>query len=154
MKKELVFFLALITSLTYPGGLTAGNGHPESVGTLEITFHNIRNDKGQVAIGINRSAEGWPRRPHMEPNWKKSGLQEGTMTVMLDLPYGTYAISVLDDENSNREMDMVLGFPREGFGFSGNPKVGMKAPSFEECSFVFNRSMQKISINIVYMGKK
>ena len=92
--------------------------------TLEIKFTGIRNNKGLIAIGINKSPEGWPRKPHVEKNWKKAGLEDGVFTAKLEnLAYGTYAISVLDDENSNLEMDMFMGIPKEGWGFSMNPPV-------------------------------
>jgi uncharacterized protein (DUF2141 family) len=127
----------------------------QSRGTLEITFTGIRNTQGLIAIGINESPEGWPRKPDMEPNWKKTKIKSGSMTVQVrDLPYGTYAISVLDDENSNLDMDHLMGIPQEGFGFSNNPKVGMTVPKFKACSFVIEQALTKISIEIKYMKKE
>jgi uncharacterized protein (DUF2141 family) len=108
-----------------------------------------------MAIGINESPEGWPRQPDREYNWKKTHIKSGSMTVELrHLPFGTYAISVLDDENSNLDMDNLLGIPKEGFGFSNNAKVGMSPPKFEECAFVVDQSLKKISIEIKYMKKE
>ena len=108
-----------------------------------------------VAIGINKSPAGWPREPHFAPNWEKADMKGGTMTVKVDnLGYGTYAVSVLDDENSNLEMDnSFLGIPKEGFGFSGNPKIGISPPKFEECSFTIDKPLTKITIEVRYMGK-
>jgi uncharacterized protein (DUF2141 family) len=126
----------------------------ENTGILEITFRGIRNEDGLIAIGINRSDKGWPYEPDMDFNWPKSGMQEGKLTVRLDFPYGTYAISVLDDENSNLGMEYFLGIPREGFGFSCNPRIGMKTPKFEECSFRVDRPFVHISIDVRYMGRK
>lgn len=123
-------------------------------GTLEITFTGIRNSQGIIAIGINDSPEGWPRKPDMDPNWKKSNMKSGTLTVNVEnLEYGTYAVSVLDDENANLEMDGFLGIPKEGYGFSNNAKVGISPPKFEECSFKINQPLKRISIQIEYMGK-
>jgi uncharacterized protein (DUF2141 family) len=122
--------------------------------SLEITFTGIRNDQGMIAIGINISPKGWPRTPDMAPHWKKSNIRSGAMTVRIEnLDYGTYAISMLDDENSNLEMDNFLGIPREGFGFSGNPRVGMSTPKFDECSFKVDQPLVKITLNTIYMGK-
>jgi uncharacterized protein (DUF2141 family) len=130
------------------------SSEPLTTGVLEITFTDIRNSKGQIAIGINSGPEGWPRKPDMDPNWKKNPVKDGRMTVRVpDLPFGTYAVSVLDDENANLEMDMFLGIPREGFGFSQNPKVGMSAPDFEDCSFELKGAITRIEININYIGK-
>lgn len=122
--------------------------------TLEITFSGIRSDRGQIAAGINKSPEGWPRKPDMDPNWKKSNIRDGKLTVQLKgLAYGTYAVSVLDDENSNLEMDMFLGIPKEGFGFSQNPGMGLSAPRFDECSFTIDAPLKKINIELRYTGK-
>ena len=122
--------------------------------TLEITYTGIRNSKGLIAIGINKSPEGWPRQPDIDPKWKKENINGGTMTVTIEnLEYGTYAVSVLDDENSNLEMDMFLGIPKEGFGFSMNPKVKMKEPKFEDCVFTIDSPVKKIAIEIRYIGK-
>ncbi len=121
-------------------------------GTLEITFTGIRNTTGLMAIGINNSPDGWPRKPDMELNWKKTNATSGSMTVLVsDLPYGTYAISVLDDENCNLDMDYMLMFPKEGFGFSNNVKIKMTIPKFEACSFVVDQPLKKISVVMKYM---
>jgi uncharacterized protein (DUF2141 family) len=127
----------------------------DSKATLEITFTGLRNTKGNIAIGINHSPEGWPREPHLAPNWKKTNMVPGGLTVKIeDLDYGNYAISVLDDENSNFEMDNnFLGMPQEGYGFSRNPKVALSAPKFEECVFPVDKPYQKITIEVRYMGK-
>lgn len=121
------------------------------VATLEITFTGIRSSKGLIAIGINSSPEGWPRKPDMDPNWKKTGIKDGRMTVKVEgLEYGTYAVSMLDDENSNLEMDSFMGIPKEGFGFSNDARVRMSPPKFEECSFVIDEPLKKITIEVRY----
>ncbi len=122
--------------------------------TLEIKFTGLRNDKGLIAIGINSSPDGWPRKPQMDPNWKKRNIVEGVFTARVEnLPYGTYAVSVLDDENSNLDIDMFLGIPKEGWGFSMNPPFKLSAPKFEECSFILDKPLKQITINMRYVRK-
>ena len=149
MNRTLLTSLILIIT-----GYSLLLSQPPPKATLEITFTGIRNNKGLMAIGINKSPEGWPRQPDLAPNWKKTGINGGNMTVKVEgLDYGTYAVSVLDDENSNLEMDMFLGIPKEGFGFSKDAKVGLSPPKFEECSFRIEAPVKKIAIAIRYMGK-
>lgn len=127
---------------------------PPAKSTLEIQFTGIRTNKGMIAIGINNSEEGWPRKPKFEFQWVKGELKDGVFfAIVPDLPYGTYAVSVLDDENSNLEMDMVLGIPKEGWGFSKNPPFKLSAPKFSECSFKIDQPKKQISINLRYAGK-
>lgn len=149
MNKALLILLLLTFAGIHP---LVSQNRPKA--TLEITFTGMRNGKGMVATGVNRSPEGWPREPHLSPKWKKTGIDKGSMTVKLEnLEYGSYAMSVLDDENSNLEMDMFLGIPKEGFGFSMNPKTKMKAPRFEECVFEIDKPYKRITIELKYIGK-
>ena len=123
----------------------------QQYGTLEITFMGIRNNLGDMALGIYNPGDDWPDGPSIEPSWNKKGLKDGTMVVRVDsLEYGTYAAIVLDDENKDREMRMVMGIPREGFAFSNNPKMRLSAPRYEDCSFVLNRPVHRIVMEIKY----
>ncbi len=125
-----------------------------STATLEIRFTGIRNSNGNITIGINNSPEGWPREPQMNDLWKKQYIEAGVITaIIINLDYGTYAISVLDDENSNQKMDMFIGIPKEGWGFSRNPPFKLSAPNFEACSFLVNKPYQQITIDLRYAGK-
>ncbi len=149
--KQLIFFTLLLCA-SHSHTLFAQSSER---GTLEIRFTNLRSDKGSMAIGINTSEKGWPRKAEMELNWKKENLKDGVFVVQArDLPFGTMAISVLDDENGNLDMDMTLGIPREGYGFSNDAPIrGLSAPKFDACSFQFTRSGQQITIALRYMGK-
>jgi uncharacterized protein (DUF2141 family) len=124
-------------------------------GTLEIHFTNLRSDKGSMAIGINTSAKGWPRKAEKELQFKKTQVKDRVFVVRIpNMPFGTMAISVLDDENSNIKMDMSITGPKEGYGFSNDAPIrGLSPPKFEDCSFEFNRDNQKISIQLRYRGK-
>ena len=48
---------------------------------------------------------------------------------------GTYAISLLHDENGNGKADKALMIPKEGFGFSRDAKVRMGPPKFSAAAF-------------------
>lgn len=63
---------------------------------------------------------------------------------------GTYAIALVHDENGNNKMDMALFLPKEGFGFSRNPAIGMGAPKFASASFAVSGETAQ-SIKMKYM---
>lgn len=48
---------------------------------------------------------------------------------------GVYALAVIHDENGNAKLDTFVGIPREGFGFSRDPRIGFGPPRFEAASF-------------------
>ena len=127
----------------------------DSIGTLEIEFTGIRSNEGLIAINISSSLDRFPREPALEIQFSKDQVKDGILTAEIDsLSYGIYAISVLDDLNSNNKMDMFLKFPKEGYGFSLNPEHKLRAPKFKECSFEFNQPHQTINIAIRYPRKK
>lgn len=149
MKK--LFFIAIILSLFGSQELFS---QVKPVATLKITFKGLRNNKGIVAIGLHNSPKGWHKKPEMEPNWSKEGMKDGILTVSLeDLEYGTYAFSMMDDEDANLKMDKFMGLPREGFAFSRNPHVGMSVPNFEECSFEVDTTVVELVVEVIYKGK-
>jgi uncharacterized protein (DUF2141 family) len=145
--------LSTILLSLFPGPLLFAQSNPS--GTIEITFHNIRSPDGQMAIGINhRNPDNFPRKADIELQFEKEGMKDGSLTVQVkDQPYGMYAISVLDDENLDLEIELFMGIPREGFGFSTNPPFKLRAPRFEECSFEVKQPLTKISIELRYAGK-
>jgi uncharacterized protein (DUF2141 family) len=105
-------------------------------------------------MGMNNSKEGWPKKPQFEYRWKKEGMKDGSLVVKIDrIPSGTYAISVLDDINSDGKMDMFLGIPREGWGFSMNPPLKLSEPKFEECAVHLDQPVRRISIELRHIGK-
>lgn len=144
----------LICALFALLGTPVLHSQTDSKGTLEIKFTGIRNGQGQIAIGINTLSEGWPENPQIELQFKKQNLVNGEMTVQIpDLPYGTLAISALDDLDSDQEMKMTLGIPREGFGFSMDPPFRLSAPRFTDCAFQLNQPFHRIEIRFRNNGK-
>ena len=72
----------------------------------------------------------------LEYQFPKKGLSGGVMTFSISLKPGIYGLSLLDDEDSDRQMKYgMLGIPREGFGFSGYYHTGFTKPGFDAFSF-------------------
>ena len=146
MKNILVLFVSIfILSVSWLYGQTSS----ETI--LEIKVTGIQTSKGMIAVGINDSPEGWPRKPLYEYEWSKEGLLDSILVVKVSgLKYGTYAISAMDDENSNEKIDLLK---RERFGFSGNPVVKFSPPKFEECSFPIENKITQVEIRMKNRGK-
>jgi uncharacterized protein (DUF2141 family) len=121
---------------------------------IDLTIRNLNKTAGLVRIGIFTSETGYPDHPAFNYSLAKDSLKNGLLRLVIpvDKP-GYISISVLDDENENGKMDYRFGIlPKEGFGFSNNPKIkSRKAPSFNVTSFRFSGGERKIEINMVYM---
>ena len=67
------------------------------------------------------------------------------------LAEGNYALSVIHDENGNGRLDRSLGIPREGFGFSRNPRIRMGPPSFDEVRFALAAAGARQIVRMKYL---
>jgi uncharacterized protein (DUF2141 family) len=104
---------------------------------LKIELKELRSDRGHVLYLLFDHARGFPDQPErsfQQGSLKTDKAQSGF--VIKDIPAGHYALSIIHDENSNNKLDTnILGIPKEGFGFSQNPKIFFGAPSFQKCEF-------------------
>lgn len=116
-----------------------------------VHIDGFRNQKGNAGVTVFKSPDGWPE------NNNKSFFHTGhpftgdKATIELQLPAGRYAIAALHDENSNHKLDRnLIGWPKEGFGFSNNPKVGLSAPSFDAAAMQINCPVTETTIHLIY----
>lgn len=93
----------------------------------------VTNDSGKpIMVAL---FDGSGKFPKEEFAIKKLKI-EGTSHTFKDLKDGSYAISLYEDLDEDKEMDKLMGMiPTEPYGLSNNFKPTMGAPKFEECSF-------------------
>jgi uncharacterized protein (DUF2141 family) len=123
--------------------------------SLTVSVSGIRNDKGQVFIQLWTAPGGFPRQAEkaykyfaIDANKAVNGV---ITTTFVSLAPGSYAVSVLHDENRNGKMDTnAFGIPKEGWAVSNNVMTHINAPSYEQASFQLPPSGQVISIALHY----
>ena len=65
---------------------------------------------------------------------------------------GTYAVSVVHDENSNGKLDTnFIGMPREGVGASNDAKGHMGPPKFSAAAFQYAGGRLDLKIHVNYL---
>lgn len=121
---------------------------------VEVTITGIRSDKGQIAIGVFKDDATFQKEEaYLDIQFPKKDISDGVMDVKFTLEPGIYGLSLLDDENSNGEMEYnFLGIPKEGFGFSDYYHRGITKPKFDAFKFILEKDQpKKINIRIRYM---
>ncbi|MDG1427859.1 MAG: DUF2141 domain-containing protein [Crocinitomicaceae bacterium] len=80
-------------------------------------------------IYLYKTENHYPYKPckHYKVSKKRMKNKRIRYTIY-SLKKGCYAISAINDENSNRDLDRFWGIPTEGYAFSNNPKT-WKLPS-------------------------
>jgi uncharacterized protein (DUF2141 family) len=127
MKKLIVSTILLIASFAF------------SQVTINVEVSGLKNNKGQVMIGIYNSDKTF-----LEKTFKgdvaliKNNKATATFT---NLPAGEYAISVFHDENSNRKLDVnFMGIPKEEYAASNGAKGFMGPPKYTDAMFKVNEN--------------
>lgn len=119
--------------------------------TLVVHVDGFRNQKGDLGVTIFNSPDGWPERNDKALHHEGFPFSGNTATARLQIPPGRYGVAVMHDENSNHKLDRnFIGIPKEGFGFSNNPKVGFSAPGFDSVAFQVACPTTEISIHLIY----
>ena len=92
---------------------------------------------GTVRCALYRDANTWLDEDH---RFRRSAARvrgPRAACVFRDIPPGTYAMAALHDEDGDREMDTVIGIPREGFAISNNEIDAMSRPDFDEAAIQY-----------------
>ena len=109
-----------------------GADGPTSV--VELRIENLRNARGMLRICVVADPRRFPDCQDDEAAVTRS-VAASTRSISLRLAPGTYAVSLIHDENGNGKLDTLLGIPREGFAFSRNPAIRFGPPKYDEASF-------------------
>ena len=122
------------------------------IGSVEVSVSGLRSAKGQVLACLTAKAKGFPDC-RLDPAARKLAVTAGgTVTLLFSgLPPGSYAVSLLHDENGNGKADMTLMIPREGFGFSRDAAARFGPPKFSAAAFDVGADEVSVRIRMRYM---
>jgi uncharacterized protein (DUF2141 family) len=119
-------------------------------GRLEVVVKNVKGAKGNVRVGVFKDEKTFLKEATIGKVVKAAA---GEVTVAFEnVPAGTYAVSVIHDENENGELDSgMFGIPKEGFGFANDAMGTFGPPGFEKASIKIGEEPKIISIGMKYM---
>lgn len=130
-------------------------GTEQKKATVVVEISGFSSNKGQIKSHIfhERNSEDYPESSDSAYKKTRGKIQNKVAKLYFnDIPYGNYALTVHHDENLNEIMDRnFVGYPKEAFGLSNNPKIYMSAPSFEECKFKVDRDTVVVNIKLKFV---
>jgi uncharacterized protein (DUF2141 family) len=122
-------------------------------GRVELDIKGLRSAKGDLRICLTAAATHFPNC-HDDPAARRLIVPATAAAAGLrfeQLPSADYAIALIHDENSNRRLDTMAGVPREGFGFSRNPRVLFGPPRFSAARFAVAGGMTTERVTVKYL---
>ena len=128
-------------------------GQLQRANLIRVEITGLRSDKGQVLCALFSAPVGFPKNSGKAAAHAKSEISERRAVCEFPgITAGTYAISVIHDENSNGKLDTnFLGIPREGVGASNNAKGHLGPPKFDAAAFHFPGGPLDLKITILYL---
>ena len=106
-------------------------------GTIYVEISGIDDPQGLMSIGLYSDEKGFPDKGKEYKGKDAEVTGQTVVYTFKDVPFGTYAIAIFHDINSNGKLDKnFLGIPKEGYAFSNNVfrALGLP-PSFKDASF-------------------
>jgi uncharacterized protein (DUF2141 family) len=115
----------------------APSSPPRATATVAVNVGNFRNTNGMLGCRLYSARAGFPESPKGTVERRVSIRGLNAQCSFEGVPPGTYAVSVMHDENDNQRLDKnFLGIPTEGYGVSNNHTYAMSSPTWEESKFV------------------
>lgn len=102
---------------------------------MDLSIEGLRSRRGAIIICLTRDPAHFPDCDG-DPAGRHLTVAATEPSVGFpSLPSGTYAAALIHDENGNGKLDTMLGVPREGIGFSRNPRFTFGPPRFSAARF-------------------
>lgn len=121
-------------------------------GTIIVRVVAFRSATGNIHLSLYNKEERFPDKD-MRIRLLKVPVTNSSVVEMKfeNVPYGTYAIAGLHDENRSGDMDYTwMGMPKEGYCFSNDAKPFLSAPSFSEAKFKLDKPQKVVQIAMQY----
>ena len=124
--------LISIYILIYIVGIFTSNAQQNSGATITVVLENVLNEKGEILAALHTS-ETFMKG--MGIDGYETQAKKGQLSFSFsDVQPGVYAISVMQDMNSNQRMDFETnGMPKEPYAMTGLMSMG--PPNFQDASF-------------------
>jgi uncharacterized protein (DUF2141 family) len=116
---------------------------------LTVTLTEIAKPTGKMGVKLVNSAEQYGGEGNVQAQNVDVSSTDSIVLSFDNLAPGQYAVMVMHDENSNGKLDAnLIGIPKEGYGFSNNPRV-MRQPTYDETKFEVKAEDVNITIEIL-----
>lgn len=119
---------------------------------LSIEIVGLRDAKGVVQLCLVRDSADFPKcKGRTATNGVVRASTGPIRYIFHGVAAGTYAIAAFHDANHDGKLNTTFGAPTEGFAFSRNPGIKLRAPRFNEASFDSNdRSLPPLKMKYLF----
>lgn len=123
---------------------------PAFAARLIVTVNGLHSRQGSIFVGLYASPAKFLNGNQTDAVRKVSAAA-GPVTVVFDVPPGTYAVGAFHDENGNGHLDTnFLGQPIEGYALSNGIQAVFAKPTFYQAAFRVGEGDTAVRLHIRY----
>lgn len=132
-------------------GAAAAARAPAEAASLEVTVHGVRDNRGQIRIGVCTRAEFLSDICALHA---VVPAHAGDVEVRIPgIPPGIYAVAAFQDlDGSGRLKRGLLGRPEEDVGFSRDPGLRFGPPSFARAAITVGNKAGHVALMLHRFG--
>jgi uncharacterized protein (DUF2141 family) len=152
MKNSMSKFATSILSMSLLGITMMPESATANTTNLTVTVNGLRNQNGQICLSLFSQSEGFPGKSDRAVATQCIAANAASHSAIFqNLNPGQYAVALFHDVNEDSKLNTgIFGIPKEGFGFSQNPRIGTNAPRFEDTAFLLTPQNTQIQIQLKY----
>jgi uncharacterized protein (DUF2141 family) len=145
MKSATCIIAAIFTLVSGIATANVAEQQTKGSGSLEVRIEGVSSDKGTVYASVYLSDQGFPGVKDAAFDFSSVPAQDGSVVLTFNsVPAGPIAIAVLHDENGDEKLSFnLIGYPKEAYGFSQNPKSMFGPPDFVEAAITLEDGESK-----------
>ncbi len=115
--------------------------------SIEVEITNFTSDTGVAQIGLFNTESSFLDKVYKGKEVKIK--DKKAVAILMNIPDGTYAISVFHDKNKDKKLNTFLGIPTENYGASNNAPSKFGPPKWSDAKFeVSNAKIVKQKITL------
>ena len=126
-----------VVAIATPSQSLGVAGCAETGPHILVTVQDVRTANGLIVVDLLINNRDQRLKKGMKISRTRVAAAHDQVSLCIPVETnGTYALAVYHDVNGNRKFDKNwLGFPKEPFGLSNNPRLRLRAPKFSDVSF-------------------
>lgn len=131
-----------------------GAVHAQALSTVTVKIAGFRGVEGLALVTLYDSEQNWLKMPQAVQVVRAQLKGPDLSIEFKDVKPGTYAVSVIHDENKNNKLDMrwlPWPKPKEGVGVSNDPDNKAGAPKWNAAKFEVPAAPLTIKVTVKYV---
>ena len=113
---------------------------------IELTVNITSVNNGDIMVALYNSESSYLKTPYKVD--KAESKSNSVIITFSDIPNGTYAITLYQDEDNNKELTKGMFGPKEPYGFSNNAKGSFGPAKFDDTKFDVKDGDVELSIDL------